>query len=285
MPDVAWLNGRYSPLRAAKVSVMDRGFLYGDGVYEVIRTHGGAPFLLEDHLARLESSSGKIALECPSREVLRRAIAGCLERARYRESYIYMEMTRGVAFPRSHAPAPGLKPTVLVAVWRLKERPSRDFSRGVACITVEDIRWARCDVKSVNLLPNVMAVTEARRRGASEAIFVKKGKLVEGGLSAVFVVKRGRLRVPRPGRNILPSLTRQLVSRTARKMKIPVEERDVSSRQLMAADEVFLASTTAEGLPVVRIDGRRIGGGRPGPITIALRERILSDIYGKDRRG
>jgi D-alanine transaminase len=284
LPDVAWLNGRYSPLRAAKVSVMDRGFLYGDGVYEVIRTHGGQPFLTGKHLRRLESSARKIELKCPSRAVLRKAIAGCIKRAGYRESYVYMEITRGVAFPRSHMPAPNMKPTVLVAVWKLKERPTEHFAKGVSCITVEDFRWGRCDVKSVNLLPNTMAVSQARRQGAAEAIFVKRGKLVEGGLSAIFVVKRGRLRVPQLGQHILPSLTRELVTSTARKLKIPVEERSVTVKQLMGADEVFLASTTAEGVPVVKIDGKRIGRGRPGPITIALRERIMADIYGPGRR-
>ncbi len=284
MPDIAWLNGKYSALRAAKVSVMDRGFLYGDGVYEVVCTHGGKPFLLDKHLARLSSSARKIELKCPGRKVLRGAIAGCMKRAKYPESYIYMQITRGVAFPRGHVPPPGMKPTALVAVWKLRERPVEEFSKGVACITVEDFRWGRCDVKSLNLLPNAMAVTEARRRGAGEAIFVKKGQLVEGSLSAIFVVKRGRLRVPRLGRHILPSLTRQLVTQTAKKMKITVEEREVSVKQLMAADEVFLASTTAEGVPVVKIDGKRIGRGKPGPITLALREWIMPRIYGPGAR-
>jgi D-alanine transaminase len=257
---------------------MDRGFLYGDGVYEVIRTHGGELFLPEDHLRRLADSARKIDLKCPPRGVLRRAIAGALKRAGHRESYAYVQVTRGVAFPRSHVPAPGMKPTTLVAVWRLKERPAEQFAKGVSCITVEDFRWGRCDVKSVNLLPNAMAVTAARRRGAAEAIFVRNGKLIEGGMSAVFVVKRGRLRLPRLGPEILPSLTRRLVIETARKMRIPVQQGNVTVRQLLAADEVFLASTTAEGVPVVKIDGKRIAGGRPGPLTAAIRNRILEDI-------
>jgi D-alanine transaminase len=281
LPDIAWLNGRYHPLRAARIPVMDRGFLYGDGIYEVIRTHGGVPFLMEGHLRRLRSSGDKVGLKVPSRKVLRSAIAGCIKRARYRECHIYMEITRGVAYPRSHVPAPGMKPTVLVAAWKLKERPREDFEKGVSCVTVEDLRWGRCDVKSVNLLPNVMAVSEARRRGAAEAIFMRDGRLVEGGASAIFVVRRGRLCVPRPGQHILPSLTRQLVAGTARAMKVPVDQREVTVRQLMTADEVFLASTTAEGVPVVRIDGRRIGSGRPGELTRALREKMMADI----RRG
>jgi D-alanine transaminase len=258
---------------------MDRGFLYGDGVYEVVRTHGGRPFMLAEHLVRLASSARKIGMTCPRGSLLRRVITAGLKRAGYRETFIYVQVTRGVAYPRSHVPAPGMKPTVLAAFWRLRERPASDFARGVACVTVEDFRWGRCDVKSLNLLANTMAVSAARWRGAAEAIFVRNGRLVEGGLSAVFVARRGRLRLPRLGQHILPSLTRKLVVRTARRMRIPVDQGEVTVRQMMGADEVFLASTTAEGVPVVRIDGRRIGDGRPGPLAAAIRARILREAH------
>lgn len=276
MPEVAWLNGRFMPLRKAKVPVMDRGFLFGDGVYEVVRTHRGEPFLLEAHFKRLASSARMIDLKCPPRTLLRRVIARGLKRAGYRETYIYVQVTRGVAYPRSHLIAPKMKPTVLAAFWRLAPRPAEQFAKGVACLTVEDFRWGRCDIKTLNLLPNSLSVTYARRRGAAEVIFVRKGRLVEGGYSAVFAVKRGRLRIPKLGPHILPSLTRELVIRTARRMGLPVVEGPVTVRQLLAADEVFLASTTAEGVPVVKIDGRRIARGKPGPVTRAIREEIMS---------
>ncbi len=285
MPDVAWLNGRFMPLRKAKVPVMERGFLFGDGVYEVVRTHDGSPFLIEEHLKRLASSARKIVLACPPKALLRRVIAQGMKRAGYRETYVYVQISRGVAYPRSHVIAPKMKPTVLVAFWRLKPRPAEHYTKGVACVTAEDLRWGRCDIKTLNLLPNTLSVTAARRRGAAEVIFVRKGRLVEGGSSAIFVVKRGRLRIPELGNHILPSLTRELVIRAARRLGLPVVQGPVSVKQIMNADEVFLASTTAEGVPVVKVDGRRIGRGRPGPVTAAVREKITEAMCSRPGRG
>ncbi|MHC4915404.1 MAG: aminotransferase class IV [Planctomycetota bacterium] len=286
MPDVAWLNGRFMPLGRARVSVMDRGFLFGDAVYEVIRTRGGEPVLLEEHLRRLASSARKIGLKPPPLARIRKVAVAGLRKARYPESYIYIQVSRGVAYPRSHVPAPGMRPTVLLAFYRLRERPAEHFTKGISCFTAEDYRWGRCDIKTTNLLANTMSVAEARRRGGFEVIFVKNGRLVEGGSSAVFTVKRGRIRIPRLGNHILPSLTRQLVLRTARRLKIPVGETTVTVKQLTSADEVFLASTTAEGVPVVKIDRRRIGTGRPGPVAAAIREAVLRGASGGgSRRG
>ena len=286
MPDIAWLNGRFMPLRRARVPVMDRGFLFGDAVYEVVRTRDGKPVLLEEHLRRLDSSARKIGLKCPPRATLRSVAAAGVRKARYPETYIYIQVTRGVTYPRSHVPSPGMKPTVLVAFWRLLARPAEHFTKGISCFTAEDYRWGRCDIKTTNLLANTMCVTGARRRGGSEVIFVKKGRLVEGGSSAVFTVKRGGIRIPKLGNHILPSLTRQLVLKTARRLKIPVSQTNVTVGQLMSADEVFLASTTAEGVPVVRIDRRRIGSGRPGPVTASVREDILRGFArGRGRGG
>jgi D-alanine transaminase len=275
MPDIAWLNGKFMPLGAARVPVMDRSFLFGDGIYEVIRTAGGRPLRLADHLRRLASSARKIDLACPGAAALRRVIAAGLRRAGYPETFIYLQVSRGADATRTHVPAPGLKPTVLVAFWRWPGRPEAEFTRGIACATVEDFRWGRCDIKTVNLLANCLGKTEAHRRGAQEVIFVRRGCLVEGGSSAVFVVRRGRMMVPALGTHILPSLTREQVLRVARQLRLPVSQRPVTVKAMMAADEVFLASTTAEALPVVKIDGRRIGSGRPGPVAAAIRGAIL----------
>ncbi len=276
MPDVAYLNGRYMPLRAARVPVMDRGFLFGDGVYEVIRASGGRPFLLNEHLRRLQSSARMMDLACPPSALLRKVVAEILRRCRYPEAYAYIQVTRGVSYPRKHVyPPKDTPPTVLVAGWRLAGRDPGEFARGVSCITVEDFRWGRCDIKSVNLLPNCMGKEAARRRGAAEAIFVRDGRLVEGGSSAILVVKRGRLLMPGLGHEILPSLTRALVLGIAKKRRIPFAVRPVTVREMFAADEVIIASTTAEGVPVVKIDGRRIGSGKPGPVAAILHEEIV----------
>jgi D-alanine transaminase len=280
--DSAYLNGKYMPLDRARVPVADRGFLFGDGIYEVIRATDGRPFLLAEHLRRLRNSARMIELRLPPEALFRRVIARLLRRFRLPEAEIYIQVTRGVHHPRTHAyPPRGTPPTVLLAAWKLRPRPEELFVRGAAAITVEDFRWGRCDVKSVNLLPNCMAKEAASRRGASEAIFVKRGFLVEGGSSSVFVVRRGRLLVPGLGPELLPSLTRELVFRMARRMGIPFSVRPVPVREMFAAAEVFLASTTAEGLGIVRIDGRRIGDGRPGPVTM----RIHAAIGGLRRSG
>jgi D-alanine transaminase len=276
VPDVAYLNGKYVPLRAAKISAMDRGFLFGDGVYEVIRAGGDRPFLMNEHLRRLQSSARMLELACPPSAVLRKVIAEILRRCRYERSYVYIQVTRGAEFPRKHAyPPKGTAPTVLVAGWQMGPRPADEFTRGVSAITMEDFRWGRCDIKSVNLLPNCMGKEAAKRRGAAEVVFVRNGYLVEGGASAVLVVRRGRLLMPRLGHEILPSLTRALVLEIARRRRIPCAVRSVAVREMFAADEVILASTTAEGTPVVRIDGRRIGTGRPGPVSGVLHEEIV----------
>ncbi|HOX06961.1 MAG TPA: aminotransferase class IV [Planctomycetota bacterium] len=282
MPDVAYLNGKFMPLRAARVPVMDRGFLFGDGVYEVIRATGLRPFLVDEHLRRLQSSARMLELACPPNALLRRVIREILRRCRYERSYVYIEVTRGVTYPRKHHyPPEDTPPTVLVAGWAMGPERPEDFVRGVSCITVEDFRWGRCDIKSVNLLPNCMGKEAARRRGAAEAIFVRNGLLIEGGSSSILVVRRGRLLMPRLGQEILPSLTRALVLKIAKRRRIPAVIRPVTVREMFAADEVIIASTTAEGVPVVKIDGRRIGSGRPGPVAAVLHEEIVRAREGR----
>jgi D-alanine transaminase len=285
VPNVAYLDGKYSLLGEARVSVMDRGFLFGDGIYEVIRATAGWPFLLEEHLRRLEYSARMIALALPSRALFRQVIARLLPQAGYAEASVYIQVTRGVDFPRRHTyPPPGTPPTVLVAVWEMHPWTAEQFTRGIACVTAEDVRWGRCDVKSINLLPNCMGRELARRRGAAEVIFVKNGLLVEGGMSAVFAARRGRLLVPELSREILPSLTRALVLKIAKRKGLTVELRPVTVKELFAANEVFLASTTAEGLAVVKIDGRRIGRGKPGRMARLMHEEIVALRLGRAGR-
>jgi D-alanine transaminase len=284
VPDVAYLNGRYLPLRAARVSVLDRGFLFGDGVYEVIRVTAGRPFLLEEHLRRLERSARGIELRLPSRSLFRRAIARLVRLAGYPETSIYIQVTRGVGYPRKHVyPPAGTPTTVLVAAWEMHPWTAERFAQGIAAITMEDFRWGRCDLKCLNLLPNCMGRELAARRGAEEVIFVRDGCLIEGGLSAVFAVRRGRLLVPELGQELLPSLTRALVLKIAARKKLPVSVRPIRVAEMFAAAEVFLASTSAEGLSVVRIDGRRIGTGRPGPVAALLHEAIVRMREGRRR--
>jgi D-alanine transaminase len=284
MPEIAWLNGSFMPLRKARVSVMDRGFLFGDGVYEVLHAHDGVPLLLNEHLRRLVGSARALSLKIPSMKLLRQVIAQGISKAGYARTFVYIQVTRGVEFPRSHVPDRRTKPTVLVAFWPLKLQPESNFQEGVAAVTAPDLRWRRCDIKSVNLLANCMGKTDAAGQGAAEVIYIDQGKLVEGASNAVFIVKRGRIRVPHLGRNILASLTRAQVIAAAGRLGIPVTEGVVTIKQLRSADEIFLASTSCEGLPVIRLDGKKVGSGRPGQVALDIHREVTGAREAKIRR-
>jgi len=267
VPDVAFLNGRFLPLADATVSIEDRGFQFGDGVYEVIRTYRGRPFEVEAHLARLDRSLQAIHLHQPySHARWSQLILEGIERAAHPESKIYLQVTRGAA-PRDHSYAADLVPTVVMTVRALQPMAAAVKSRGVAAMTMEDVRWGRCDIKSINLLANVLARQQAKQAGVFEAILVKDGGVTEGSVSNVVVVRDGSLITAPEGPRILSGVTRAVVLQLARAHGLSVHERYPSHVDLLAADEVFLTGTTVEVLGVVEIDGKAVGSGRPGPVT------------------
>jgi D-alanine transaminase len=273
MPDIAFVNGRFLPWKDATVSIDDRGFQFGDGVYEVIRTYRGAPFELAAHLARLERSAKELSLIQPySRAQWTQWIQQGLSQAGYQEAKVYIQITRGIA-PRDHAFPSGSSPTVVMTIRELHPLSLQVRQDGVTARTCEDLRWGRCDIKSVNLLGNVLAREEARKAGVFEAILVKDGLVTEGSLSNVMAVQSGTILTAPEGPRILSGVTRTVVLELARKEEIPVEERFLSLKTLYGADEVFLTGTTLEVLGVVKIDGNTIGSGRPGPITKTLAAR------------
>lgn len=270
MPEVAFLNGRFLPLADATVSIEDRGFQFGDGVYEVLRTYRGRPFEVEAHLARLDRSAQAIQLHQPySRARWSQLILEGIERAAYPESKIYLQVTRGAA-PRDHGYAADLVPTIVMTVRELQPIAAAVRSRGVAAMTMEDIRWGRCDIKSINLLANVLARQQAKQTGVFETILVKDGSVTEGAVSNVFVVRDRSLVTAPEGPRILSGVTRAVVLQLARDHGMSVHERYPSQADLFAAQEVFLTGTTVEVLGVVEIDGKVIGPGRPGPVTSRL---------------
>jgi D-alanine transaminase len=280
MADVAFLNGRFLPLAEAMVSVEDRGFLFGDGVYEVIRTYGGALFQLDAHLARLDRSAAAIGLAMPHApgewpELIREAI----RRGGHAESKVYLQVTRGVA-PRDHAFPQGVQPTVLLTVRAMWPLTLEVRSQGVRAVTMEDVRWGRCDIKSLNLLPNVLARQRAKEADTFEAIFVKDGLITEGSVSNVMLARNGALMTPPEGPGILSGVTRQVVLDLARKDGLFVRECAVSLDDLRTADEVFLTGTTVEVLSVTSVDGREVGSGRPGPVARRLQERFDALVGG-----
>ena len=270
MPDVAFVNGAFVLPADAKVSIDDRGFQFGDGIYEVIRTYAGRPFELEAHLARLDRSAAALDLTQPySRAEWTNRILEGIRRAAYPEAKIYIQLTRGVA-PRDHAYEADLTPTVVLTVRELHSLSRSVQAAGVEAMTIEDIRWGRCDIKSVNLLGNVLARQQAKRAQVFEAILVKEGSITEGAVSNVMVVRGGTVMTAPEGPRILSGVTRAVVLGLARKEGLPVQERSIAPADLYGADEVFLTGTTVEVLAVVRVDGKVIKDGRPGPITQRL---------------
>jgi D-alanine transaminase len=270
VPNVAFVNGTFMPLGEAKVSIEDRGFQFGDGVYEVIRTYKGRPFSLDAHLARLVRSATALELTQPySRAEWTDHILEGIKRAAYPEAKIYLQVTRDVA-PRDHAYSDETMPTAVMTVREFCPLDRSVQAAGVDAITTGDIRWGRCDIKSVNLLANVLARQQVRQAGVFEAILVDAGLVTEGAISNVMVVQGGTVVTAPEGSRILSGVTRAIVLDLALKRGVPIQERFVSQTDLYEADEVFLTGTTVEVLAVIRIDGKVIGNGRPGPITQRL---------------
>jgi D-alanine transaminase len=270
-PQELYLNGRFVPPEQATLSVMDRGFLFGDGVYEVIPAYGGVPRREDAHLRRLGNSLRGIRLPPPLTDdawsaVFRRLLAPATRAETAANQSIYVQVTRGAAPARDHRfPAEAL-PTVLAMVKPLKPRAPSVAEQGVAAIVCDDFRWGRCDIKSVALLAAVLLRQEAHEADAEEAILVRDGRAVEGSTSNLFVVSDGRLLTPPPSRYLLAGITRELTLELARGAGIDCEERDISLDALRAADEIWLTSSTREVMPVTRLDGASVGNGVPGPL-------------------
>jgi D-alanine transaminase len=274
MPDIAFANGVFLPLSEATVSVEDRGFQFGDGVYELLRVYGRVLLRPLDHLARLERSARALGIALPF-DTARwmSVIAEAVHRSDYPEAKVYIQVTRGVA-PRDHTYSATLVPTVIITVRALAPPVESLYTDGTDVVTVPDLRWGRCDIKSVNLLANVLAKQEARNAGAFEAVFVRDGFVLEGATSNVMAVHGGSLVTPPEGPLLLSGVTRHLALQLAREAGISLAERPLQETDLYTAGEVFLTGTTVEILPVKRINERCIGGGVPGPITKELMARF-----------
>ncbi len=262
------------PLEEARVSVEDRGFQFGDGVYEVIRTYRGVPFQLEAHLARLERSAEAIALANPlSMEEWGKFIQEGIQRGGYEESKVYLQLTRGAA-PRDHAFPDTTPPTAVMTIREMRPLDPTTRAVGVEVLTIDDFRWGRCDIKSLNLLSNVLARQRAKEAGAFEAIFVRRGVVTEGAVSNVMLVRDGVLVTPQEGEWILSGVTRRVVLDLARTEGVSVREQDIGLEEFRQADEIFLTGTTLEVLPVVRVDRVMVGSGKPGALTERLGARF-----------
>ena len=282
MSRIAYVNGRYLPHRAAMVHIEDRGYQFADGIYEVVAVSGGALVDLEARLGRLERSLGGLGIAMPmARAAVKTAMAETLRRNLVGEGAIYVQVTRGVA-PRDHGFPAGGRPQLVMTAKRTRPHPRRYEENGVKAVTVPEIRWARCDIKSVALLPNVLAKQAAREAGAYEALFVTKdGVVTEGSSSNAWIVTRDGHLVTRPASDaILDGITRRSVIDLARAQGLVFEERNFTLAEALAAREVFVTSTTSFVMPITQIDDSVIANGKPGTIGLRLRQLYIAYMGG-----
>ena len=262
---VVYLNGEYLPQSQARVSVLDRGFLFGDGVYEVIPVFGGTPLRLNEHLERLQRSMNRIGLQNPlSIPDWNDIFQTLLERNPGGDRSIYLQVTRGVSPVRDLSVAEDIVPTVFVMVNDIKPVDYTTLERGIEAITVDDFRWKACDIKSVSLIANVMIRLQANRSSVVDAIMVRDGLVTEGTASNIFVVHENVIATPPKSECLLPGITRDLVIELARANGFIIEERDIEETELETADEIWLTSSTREIAPVVKINEHTVGNGVAG---------------------
>ncbi len=263
---MVFLNGQFLPLEDAKVSVLDRGFIFGDGVYEVVPVYSRVPFRLDEHLARLERSLGEVSIRNPySRAQWRAYVGELVARQAFEDQGVYFQVTRGVA-KRDHAFPKNAEPTVFMMANPLVNPPREQVEYGAPAVSAIDYRWLRCDIKSISLIGNVLLRQLSAEVDAAETILFRDGKLTEASASNVFVVKGGVLAGPPKSALILPGITYDVVVELARAAGIPLELREVSEAEVRGADEVWVTSSSKEVLAIVRLDGAPIGDGRPGPV-------------------
>ncbi len=272
---ICYLNGAFLPLREARISPLDRGFLYADAVYEVMPVYGGRPFRFSAHLERLGRSLAGLSMDDPhTRDEWRAILGGLIERNGGGEQYLYWQVTRGAELGRNHAPLPRIERTVFAFGAPLAPNPPAVLERGVSCVTATDTRWARCDIKSTALLANVLLRQLAVEADAQETILLRDGELTEASASSVHVVLGGEVLVPPNSRRILPGTTRAAIEELAARAGVTCRLVPVSEAQLRAADEVWLSAATRELQPVTALDGHVVGTGRPGPVWRRVYEAL-----------
>ncbi len=281
--DLVYLNGKILPRSEALVPVEDRGFVFGDGVYEVLRVVHGRFFAADFHNERLKRSLAGIRIEIPANHSPAKLneIAAELLKANSQldgEATVYMQVTRGVA-TRAHAfPSPAVPPTVYISTAAFKPM-TRLQEDGTLAVTHPDLRWARCDYKTINLLPNILASQYAAEQGATEAILIRDDEITEGAKTNVFGVLDGALRTHPCNNHILPGITRSVVETLAADLNVEIDQTPIKKSDIPKLQELFLSGTTTDVMPVVALDGKPVGSGKPGPITRRLQKILNESIY------
>ena len=282
------LNGTRLPISEAKVSVLDRGFLFGDGIYEVLRIYSGKPWLEADHFARLERSLAAVRIQGVDLDRLRKQIREGIVSGGFREAVVYIQITRGVA-PRAHAFPANVRPTELLWIREATDAYGPQRERGVKVSLQPDLRWRRCDIKSVNLLANVLANQAAAEASAAEAIlYLEDGTITEASHSSLFGVIDGKIRTTADSPGILPGITRKFTLDLAARVGLPVDFRSLHRDDLRRAQELFLTGTSMEVCPVVQVDEQPIADGKPGPVTRRLQgayREVLAEFRNEPSSG
>ncbi len=269
-----YLNGQYLPMMDSQISTQDRGFLFGDGVYEVIPVYQGKLFCFEEHLQRLKNSLNSTTIINPLTDAeWLDMLTTLVNKHDWQDQYLYLQVTRGVQMQRDHMPADCLTPTVYAYTNPLKPLSDAVLENGIKVISLEDIRWLRCDIKAITLLPNVMMKLAAKQQNADDAILItREGFLAEGTASNTFVVKDNTLFTPPNSQQILPGITRMVVESLANSHYIELVEKQITLEELETADEIWLTSSTKEALPVTQLNDTLVGSGKPGPVWQKMRE-------------
>jgi len=277
---LAMIDGAIRPFEELEPAYLDRGIFFGDGVYEVLRSYDGRIFALDEHLRRFAGSLAAIGITGVDMDLIRSRVLKAFKAAGIANAKIYFHVTRGSA-PRNHLPEANLQPNFFLTITELPDNPASK-ANGIAVSTHPDWRWKRCDIKSLNLLPNILARSDAAKKGCAEAIFVDDaGLITEGAGSAFFAITGQTLQTAPLTANILPSITRDFVVKAAEKVGLQVVEKSLTPQQASAADELFIAVTTQDIVPVVKFDGKVIADGKPGRYVKLLirqfRTFIVSD--------
>ena len=275
-----YLNGEFLNLAEAKISVLDRGFLFGDGVYELLPVYRRRPFQWQWHIERLRRSLHEIRLSPDLTDTLRQPAQELIDRYTDENSSLYIQITRGAEKIRRHAFGADIKPTIFMSIWQRPPVAEEKVRDGVSCLTMEDFRWRRGDIKCTSLLAAVLIADDSAKSDAEETILLRDGKVMEGASSNVIIVVNGQLYCPVPDNRLLRGITYQTAVVATREIGITAEERDITRGELAAADEIWLASSTREIMPVTELDGQIVGGGRPGEIFklvhAAFTQKILA---------
>ncbi len=277
MQELVYLNGRIGSFEDSFISINDRGYIFGDGIYEVLRVYNAVPFAVADHLERLVNSAAAIEMELPwSKAQLAAITEDLLVQSGIREAMVYIQLSRGTAH-RNHLYDPQLTPNLLITVRKMPDIDPSAYTKGLSMITQPEFRWQLCHIKSISLLSSVLAKNRAARAGAAEAVFVMEdGTVTECSASNIFIYSSGALLTHPANNRILSGITRKHVLQTARALGIDTREEPFIITDLLAAGEVFFTNSISEVAPVIKVDDHIIGSGTPGPVTRQIHSAFIT---------